>query len=978
MNDLLLDRPRWLLALWLLVPLAWLLLRAERRRVAAAHSFAAPVMAATLIPPLGGPRSWWRAIVLLVGLASLAIAAAGPRFGVTFEQAHQRGADLLVVLDVSKSMLSEDVAPNRLERAKSDIRDLVERVVGHRLGLVVFAGKAVLACPLTTDRGFFRDALARVDSTSSPRGGTAIGDGIRMALQSLPTERDRDQALVVITDGEDHDSFPLDAAKLAAERGVRIFTVGLGDPGEGARVPLAGDDGSRTFLKHDGAEVWSKMQEPLLTELATTTGGAYVPARTSAYDLGAIYEKHLAQLAAGDIQSEKRKRLTPRFQLFVALGLLLLLIERLITPARRKSERSAPLAAVTSALLVALAAFALGGAARASDAVQVARDVREGVELMAKGNANDALSRFEAAAAAEPENLAIVFNLGCAKQAKSDLDGARADLLRVAAGHDGALAVKARFNLGTVAIERAKLALGEKPEEAEGEARTKATAAIEEAIGHFRACLAAAPDHTAARGNLEKLRVWMKHMEDAWARHDREKRRDEMDVLQYLDWLHESQGGLRAAARAASREPDSPLRRTLIDALVRQEKELRDEIPHLKEKLAKLVQEAAGSANAAAPGGAPGSAPGGAAGGGNAPPAVDPAQLEQALRSIMSVVDDADQQMATAGTELAAGRFTEVDQAGRVAQERFDGLWLGLGDFGGIVQRGVKLASSAVEQLKPFVAVAPAAPSTTAPTTPPPSDVPPLVSTDPEAQLAIQELDERVAVLAEALTPHAEAMQQQLAQQPLPPASPETGELAPPDESTPPPLPPLTDDPNATPPDAPGAPVDPDAPAAPDPAAQRAALERACAKALENGPKIAELEARAPKQLLADAASAAAPDQEEALRLLREIENELPKSEQKQDQKQDDKQEQQQPKDDPQEPKPDDAGKQDEKDKEQEKPDPKEQKDGGQKPGTPPKITPEQAQALLRRAVERAREKNEEQKKAEQAVLVPGRVDRDW
>jgi Ca-activated chloride channel family protein len=256
---------------------------------------------------------------------------------VYFEHVAARGVDLFVLLDVSRSMLAEDVTPNRLERAKSDLQDLLQHLEGDRVGLIVFAGAAVVKVPLTTDQGFFRTVLADVDSSSAPRGGSLIGDAIRKALVAMPERRDRDQVLVLITDGEDHDSFPAEAAQQAAERQVKIIAVGLGDPGEGARIPVRDAHGKLQYVQHDGREIWSRMDERLLKEIALATGGAYVPAQTRAYDLGQIYADHLAKLTRGEVQAEKRKRYRERFQVFVCLGLGLVLIDVLLPryPRRR-------------------------------------------------------------------------------------------------------------------------------------------------------------------------------------------------------------------------------------------------------------------------------------------------------------------------------------------------------------------------------------------------------------------------------------------------------------------------------------------------------------------------------------------------------------------------------------------------------------------------------------------------------------------
>ncbi len=259
------------------------------------------------------------------------MAAAGPRFGTYFEEVKARGIDLVVLLDVSRSMQAEDVAPNRLRRAASDVRDLLPKLQGDRVGLVVFAGAPVVRVPLTTDQAFLRQALDSLDPDMGPSGGSALGDAIRKALEILPQDAQRDQALLLITDGEDHDSFPLEAARQAAQRNVKLFAVGLGDADQGARIPLRDADGNRSYLRHEGQEVWSKVNRQLLTALAMETGGAYVPAHTRTYDLGRVYEDHLARLTRGELQGEKQKRLRDQFPLFLGIGLALLLLEMAIS-----------------------------------------------------------------------------------------------------------------------------------------------------------------------------------------------------------------------------------------------------------------------------------------------------------------------------------------------------------------------------------------------------------------------------------------------------------------------------------------------------------------------------------------------------------------------------------------------------------------------------------------------------------------------
>ena len=332
------EKPFYLLFLWLLPILALLLRHAFKRKRAAAERFLEPNMVERLFPPQTRSRAVFRGGVLLTALTFLLLAVAGPRFGVFFEEVHRSGADVFVLLDVSRSMLAEDVPPNRLKRAKSDIEDLLHHLGGDRVGLIVFAGKPIVKVPLTTDRGFFLDVLKGVDPNSAPRGGTAIGDAVRKALDTMPAEASRDQAIVLITDGDDQDSMPLDAAKDAAARKIRILCIGLGDPTDGGRIPIRDESGNKTFLKHEGREVWSKVDEQTLREIATITDGLYVPASGKTFDLGQIYETKLGRMQGSEFQVERRQRYREQFQIFLA-GAAMLLFVYLAVPEYTASSR---------------------------------------------------------------------------------------------------------------------------------------------------------------------------------------------------------------------------------------------------------------------------------------------------------------------------------------------------------------------------------------------------------------------------------------------------------------------------------------------------------------------------------------------------------------------------------------------------------------------------------------------------------------
>jgi len=339
----------YLLLLWLVPLLALLLWYAYKKKQKTALLFFAAAMIDRLMPVLDAGRCFRKALLLLLAFIFGIVAIASPRFGTEYEEVSNSGIDVFVLLDVSRSMLAEDVTPNRLERAKTDIQDLLshiagdrvakDRVAGDRVGLIAFAGRPIIIVPLTTDRGFFLQALRSVDTNSAPRGGTSIGDAIRLALRAMPPEADRERGIVLITDGEDQESMPLEAAKDAAERQIRILTIGLGNPDDGGRIPIRDDHGNLTYLRHDGQEVWSKMEEATLREIARITEGAYVAAGTRMFDLGQIYADSIGRMLGSADQAEQRQKLRHQYQLFLAAAVLCLLLY-MIAPEYRVADLS--------------------------------------------------------------------------------------------------------------------------------------------------------------------------------------------------------------------------------------------------------------------------------------------------------------------------------------------------------------------------------------------------------------------------------------------------------------------------------------------------------------------------------------------------------------------------------------------------------------------------------------------------------------
>lgn len=233
-------------------------------------------------------------------------------------------ADVVFVLDTSRSMLAEDTAPNRLARAKAEIGQLVSRLEGHRVGLVAFAGRAVQVCPLTPDHSFFTTVLTTIDTTAAGRGGTKIGEAIKVALRGFPPGGGA-KLIVLITDGDDQDPYSEEAAKAARDAGVKIIAVGLGSEA-GSQITLTDPQtGAKTTLMHEGTPVISKLNGEQLRKVALVTEGVYVPAGTSAIDLDSIMESHVQPIVRAAAEASIRRIPSEQFQWLVLASLVFLL-----------------------------------------------------------------------------------------------------------------------------------------------------------------------------------------------------------------------------------------------------------------------------------------------------------------------------------------------------------------------------------------------------------------------------------------------------------------------------------------------------------------------------------------------------------------------------------------------------------------------------------------------------------------------------
>jgi Ca-activated chloride channel homolog len=310
---------------------------AFRRRRAALAAFLANDLAPRLLPSAGPRRRWLRASCLIGAAACFVIALMQPEWGGGAKELPLRGRDLIVLLDVSHSMLAEDVAPNRLAQAKAAARSLAEAVKrdgGHRLGLLTFAGRADVQCPLTRDYGLFLKRLEDASPDGVARRGTSIGEALRQAVRAFGELEPGYTDLVLITDGEDHASLPLEAAQMLAALRISLATVGVGDPNRSVPIPIAAGEAGVDYLIHNGEEVRSRMHSGLLVGMAQAAGGTYIDQDAGPPRLDRWYAESVAPKPRRELESATTRELAPQYRYFIVLAIALLVLEQIMRASR--------------------------------------------------------------------------------------------------------------------------------------------------------------------------------------------------------------------------------------------------------------------------------------------------------------------------------------------------------------------------------------------------------------------------------------------------------------------------------------------------------------------------------------------------------------------------------------------------------------------------------------------------------------------
>ncbi len=463
--------------------LLWMERRARRRL----ERFADPGLAARLVAGHSRRRFWIKQAFLLLGLSLLFIALARPQWGVRWEKAENRGIDILFALDTSRSMLAEDVAPNRLERSKLAILDLLKKVRGDRVGLVAFAGEAFLQCPLTLDRQAFRQTLAALDTRTIPSGGTDVAAAIDEAAAYFK-ETDNTRILILLTDGEDLEAEGIVRARKAAANEIRILTVGVGSP-RGELIPVSGPEGERDYLRDESGEpVQSALDEETLRRIASVTNGLYAPLGPTGRGLEEVYAYSLQQVESRE-RSESLQRIpVDRFQWPLLAALTCLLFEPFLST---RSRRAARRTAAGSSLLLGFL-FLSAGELRAESPETAAESA------LREGRYEEALPLFREAITAEEVSPRLHYNMGIAAYRAGEFETAVNAFSRALEKASPKLQAKAFFNAGNSRAAMGFARLEQEP------ALTRDV--WQAGLRDYAAALELRPEWEKARRNRERLR----------------------------------------------------------------------------------------------------------------------------------------------------------------------------------------------------------------------------------------------------------------------------------------------------------------------------------------------------------------------------------------------------------------------------------------------------------------------------------------
>lgn len=462
-------RIEMLFLIWTVPVLFLVVLYGMKRRRRILTRFASARALKTLTPNLPSHRRWLKVGLILAATAFLSLALAGPQYGFHWQEIEQKGVDLLIALDCSKSMLARDIQPTRLDRAKREVYDLLNMLQGDRVGLIAFSGTAFLQCPLTLDYQAFHLFLSTLTPDTMPVGGTDIEAAVRTALDGFDPKAATEKAVILITDGEHTGrGDPIQAAEAARDQGVKVFCIGVGSQG-GVPVP---NEGGGYKKDPSGGIIVTRLDEETLKKMAVLTGGTYVRSVAGDMDLDVIYSREiLGKMERSTLTGGRKQVWEDRFQWALCLAVIVLVIEMLLKSTRPKAG-----AAVLMVILICWPGFARADA------------LREGVAAYERGAYEDALKFFIDAQLDDPDNPKVLYNMGNAYYQLEDYENAVYNFRMAQEKGGPELKHKARYNLGNAEFRRQ---------------------AFQKAIDHYQSALDLAPDDLDALQNIEYVKKVM-------------------------------------------------------------------------------------------------------------------------------------------------------------------------------------------------------------------------------------------------------------------------------------------------------------------------------------------------------------------------------------------------------------------------------------------------------------------------------------
>ncbi len=469
-------RIQMLFFIWAVPVCALIFFFGMRKRRKIMEDYAFPRALKVIAPYYASKKRVVKACLILLALAFMSIAMSGPQYGYKWQKIEQKGIDIIIALDCSKSMLAKDIRPNRLLRAKREVYDLLNMLKGDRIGLVAFAGTAFLQCPLTMDYEAFYIFLNSLGPDFLPVGGTDLYGAVMTAISGFEKKADSEKAIILITDGENTGKGdPLDAAKKAKKAGIKLFCIGVGSE-NGVPVP---DSGGGFKKDEKGKIIVTRLDADTLKKMALITGGTYVRSVSGDMDLDVIYSGQIrGKMKKGTISSTRKKIWEDRYQWFVFIAFVFMIIELFL-------PEMPPGKAVAGLMIFCF----LMGPCLADAAFFKDSPGKKGAEAYNKGQYEKALKFFTDAQVDNPDDPKISYNLGNVYYKLKDWESARINYENALKAKDKDLKHKAFYNLGNTNFRKGE---------------------YEKAIKNYEAALKIAPDDIKARQNMEFVKKVIK------------------------------------------------------------------------------------------------------------------------------------------------------------------------------------------------------------------------------------------------------------------------------------------------------------------------------------------------------------------------------------------------------------------------------------------------------------------------------------